>query len=836
MAKPYSKLSDLPEGIKKLPKHAQEIYMAAFNNAWDQYGEDPEKAAKVAWSAVETKYEKDKDGNWVAKKDEKKSADNLEVRSMKLNSKGVGHARSLIAAGKVDRSSGWGFSGEDGNKILGKDNWDEYSKWFLATDPDEDQKTKAHYKYPYGKDGKVYRSGVIAAKQRAAQQKESDIAAAADSLLQAIDKDKKEEKTVTKAKMFFRQFEIKPDDIDKDKRTVKLSFSSETPVDRYYGTEILDHSPSSVRMGRLQSGGPLLVNHNPDDQVGVVEKANLGTDRVGRAEVRFGKSARAEEVFNDVQDGIRKFTSTGYRVYRMAEEGDHATAEEPCYRATDWEPHEISIASIPADPSVGVGRSSPEENELIMVRMVPAEPAPKPPGPIKKKEERNMEKCTVCQGVMVDGKCPFCETRALELKRIKEINAIADKFKDIVKDAPDMARRSIEKGDSEEVFRRLILDAVGHPDPTPSRPANAKEKVFRSFGEQLQYIAVMSDTSPGSRRAVDLFGSDVTRHWMDFNRAISGMSVSVPSDGGFMVQTEFTTALLQKAWETGILLGRCSRIPVGPDADGLEGPYIDETSRATGSRWGGVQIYRRAEAVEATNKQPKLGKFEIRLEDLKGLAYITNRLLRDATALEAWVSRGFLEEFGFVADNEIIRGSGVGEMLGVLNCGAFISVSKEGGQAAKTIVFENLVKMYARMLGKLRPAGVWFYNQEIEPQLFSLGLSIGVGGVPVWMPAGGLSNSPYSSLFGRPMIPIEQAEALGTVGDIMFLNLGEYIVIDKGGIEAAQSMHARFIYDEMTFKWTYRINGMPATPWRTVLTPFKGAGTLSPFIGLQTRS
>ena len=645
----------------------------------------------------------------------------------------------------------------------------------------------------------------------------------------------KEEKSVIKSAMLFRQFDIKPSDINHEKRTVNLTFSSETPVDRFFGKEILDHSPSSIRMDRLKSGGPLLVNHNQDDQVGVVEDASIGADRVGRATVRFGKSARAEEVFNDVKDGIRRFTSTGYRVHRMTEEGDHAENDDPTYRITDWEPHEISMASIPADPTVGVGRTSQGENEVIVIRSI-KEPEATPVPEIKpKKEERKMEKCTVCGTDLLNGKCPVCEARMearkSETHRIRDITAMGEKFKKV-----ELSQTYIIEGKSVDEFRKAILSDMPDPQLVPKvEPQPKTEKMFRSFGEQLQYVAVMSDTSSGHRRAVDMFGSDITRHWMDLNRAISGMSVSVPPDGGFMVQTEFTTALLQKAWETGLLLSRCTRIPIGPDADGLEGPYIDETSRATGSRWGGVQIYRTAEAGVATTKQPKLGKFEIRLEDMKGLAYITNRLLRDATALEAWVSRGFLEEFGFVIDDEIIRGNGVGQCLGVLNSPALITVAKETGQATKTIQYENLTKIYSRMLGRLRSGGVWFYNQEIEPQLFTLGLTLGTGGAPVWMPAGGISGSPYSTLFGRPMIPIEQADALGSVGDIMFLDLGEYIIIDKGGIEAAQSMHVRFIYDEMTFKWTYRINGMPAPPWRTVLTPYKGVATLGPFVALAAR-
>lgn len=104
-----------------------------------------------------------------------------------VNRKGVSHARSLIAAGKIDQGS-WSFSAADGNALLGDNNWSEYGKWFLATDSEADAETKERYKYPFGKSGKIYRRGVIAAKSRAAQQNLTAVVDAADSLLEAIDK------------------------------------------------------------------------------------------------------------------------------------------------------------------------------------------------------------------------------------------------------------------------------------------------------------------------------------------------------------------------------------------------------------------------------------------------------------------------------------------------------------------------------------------------------------------------------------------------------------------------------------------------------------------------
>ena len=153
-----------------------------------------------------------------------------------------------------------------------------------------------------------------------------------------------------KTGIFRRSYELRSDDVDQDSREVGLSFSSEEGVERWFGTEILDHDPSSVRLGRLTDGGPLLVDHDPADHVGVVEKATVSKDRVGRALVRFGKSSRANEIFADVVDGIRRHISVGYRIHSMKQDDE----SDEVFRAVDWEPYEISLVSIPADASVGV--------------------------------------------------------------------------------------------------------------------------------------------------------------------------------------------------------------------------------------------------------------------------------------------------------------------------------------------------------------------------------------------------------------------------------------------------------------------------------------------------
>lgn len=171
-------------------------------------------------------------------------------------------------------------------------------------------------------------------------------------------------KTIT-SKPLIREAVFDTREIDIETRTVDLAFSSETPVERWFGEEILDHAPESVRLGRLTNGAPVLVDHDSRDQVGVVESAVIDGDRVGRAKVRFGQSARAMEIFNDVKDGIRTKISVGYRILKMQLEDPSAETES--YRATDWEPFEVSVVSVPADDAVGVGRNSDDaENEILI--------------------------------------------------------------------------------------------------------------------------------------------------------------------------------------------------------------------------------------------------------------------------------------------------------------------------------------------------------------------------------------------------------------------------------------------------------------------------------------
>jgi len=242
----------------------------------------------------------------------------------------------------------------------------------------------------------------------------------------------------------FRGFEIDTRAINEEARTVDLAFSSETAVERFFGDEILDHGKSSIRLDRMNQGGPLLMDHDHRDHIGVVESANIGPDRIGRARVRFGNSARAKEVWQDVLDGIRKHVSVGYRIHRMAL--DESTDEKDIYRATDWEPYEISLVSVPADASVGVGRAQTGESFSITVEDY--------------REENTMAQNTAAESEpeTVDVQAITNEIREAEIKRVRDLEAIGEKYAAF--GGKELAREMIAKGKDVSAMRDAVLERL----------------------------------------------------------------------------------------------------------------------------------------------------------------------------------------------------------------------------------------------------------------------------------------------------------------------------------------------------------------------------------------
>ena len=357
------------------------------------------------------------------------------------------------------------------------------------------------------------------------------------------------------------------------------------------------------------------------------------------------------------------------------------------------------------------------------------------------------------------------------------------------------------------------------PDPKEA----VEDSEYKNLGEFMLDV-----------RAATLAGGKTSPKWE--KRAILGLNETVPAEGGFLVDKPLSSELIKRVYDTGTLASRCRRIQIGPGANGLKINAVDETSRVTGSRWGGVQTYWAGEATGVTASKPAFRQMSLELKKLMSIYYATDEELADATALTSVATQAFTEDMGFMLDDAIIRGSGAGQPQGILSGTALITVAKETGQAADTILFENISKMWNRMRSKNRANAVWFINQEIEPELDKMAFPVGTAAVPVYLPMNGISGAGFSTLKGKPVIPIEQASGAGDVGDIMLLDLSQYLLIEKGGIQAASSIHVQFLTDQQVFRFTMRVDGQPI--WNSALTPYKKTAsgyTIGPYVTLAAR-
>lgn len=343
---------------------------------------------------------------------------------------------------------------------------------------------------------------------------------------------------------------------------------------------------------------------------------------------------------------------------------------------------------------------------------------------------------------------------------------------------------------------------------------------FHGLGEQLHAIFKFAVTREMDPRLI---------------KAPTGMNEGIDSQGGFLLQPEVVAGIMNRANEIGQITSRCRKMTIGGQANSMVFNAIDETSRAS-TRWGGIVGYWLAEAGSKTSSHPKFRQMTLTLKKVIGAFYATDELLADVPALESLCMQGFAEEINFQVEDAIVNGTGAGKPLGIANSNCLVTVAKETApaQAADTVLSENIFKMWARMYAKSRANAVWIINQDIEPQLFGMYKMVGVSGVPVYLPAGGLSQAPYGTLLGRPVIPVEYCATLGDKGDIVLADFSQYVLAEKGGIQSASSIHVNFMTDESVFRLVYRCDGQPL--WNAALTPFKGSNTLSPFVTLAERA
>jgi HK97 family phage major capsid protein len=310
--------------------------------------------------------------------------------------------------------------------------------------------------------------------------------------------------------------------------------------------------------------------------------------------------------------------------------------------------------------------------------------------------------------------------------------------------------------------------------------------------------------------------------------AAAGGSEAVASDGGFLVAAEFQQEILRRVYQTGQIFNRCQQFTTTRPA--FKFPQFDESSRATGSRLGGVTVYNQNEADAAIASKAKFSLAEVAIHKLIGLVYCSDEMAQDTDAFATWATYSFAEEMKFRIEDWTVNGTGAGEPLGVTASPATITVAKESGQGSATVVSANVQNMSARLWSASRPNACWLFNQGFRGSLTTLQTTVGAAGSVnmLWSSADGVDR-----LDGIPAYESEYCAAAGSQGDLILADFSRYAIVIRELMRSELSVHVRWLTDESTFRFVTRIGGqtIDARP----VTPKNGSNTTSPFVCLAAR-
>jgi HK97 family phage major capsid protein len=392
------------------------------------------------------------------------------------------------------------------------------------------------------------------------------------------------------------------------------------------------------------------------------------------------------------------------------------------------------------------------------------------------------------------------------------------------------AKEAVEQYKAKDITRKIPAGNVEVVQDEVDKITSDKKGGFKSFGHYLKDLITVADKFKDT--------PETLKNWQNAVQKTAGtMEEGDLAQGGYRVPVGFGEAIFQQALEESVVRGKSQFQPIRNQSLKI---VADVDSNHQTNFFGGVTIYRSGEGGQITASNPTYQQIQLTLHKVTGLCHVTSELIEDSDmAVEADVTRKFSQAIAFTMDDDFINGNGSNKPLGMLNSGnpALITVTAVSGQGASTIVADNIIDMYYRMYPQGVKSAVWLANYDTFPQLVKLVLSIGTAGVPLWMPANGegLVNAPNGTLFGRPLILTEKCQALGTAGDIAFVDFSKYIVAGKANNESptvATSIHLKFDYDMQSFRFVMRYDGQPL--WVSPLTPKYSSTTVSPFIVLSS--
>lgn len=299
------------------------------------------------------------------------------------------------------------------------------------------------------------------------------------------------------------------------------------------------------------------------------------------------------------------------------------------------------------------------------------------------------------------------------------------------------------------------------------------------------------------------------------DRIVNTASETLPSGGGFSVPEEFAAWLLDASLEDEIVRPRAQVWPMKSET--LKVPGFDAASH-TSSLYGGLTGTWIAELGASTEVFAKLRQIQLSTKKLACYTAASNELVADGIDYEKQIQAALIKTIGWYLDYAFIQGTGAGQPLGIINDPALVTVSKETGQKTSTVVFENCVKMYARLAPQCMNKAVWLASQTLVPQLLTMSLSVGTGGAPI-QPAVMQQNGQFS-LLGKPVIFSEKIPALGSLGQLMLTDLSQYIVGMRKEVTIDKSIHPGWTTDTASYRAIVRADGQGS--WDKAITPKAG--------------
>lgn len=466
--------------------------------------------------------------------------------------------------------------------------------------------------------------------------------------------------------------------VDVEARTVELAFASEEPYRRWFGIEVLDCQAGSIRLGRLNNGAALLDNHDSDEQIGVVEKAWVDADKVCRAVVRFSRSDEGESMFQDVQDGIRRHVSVGYMIHKYIEETTVAAdgTENTVCRVTDWEPYEISLVAVPADPTVGIGRAEGSEAiETTIVRKAAPETAPVTQ-PVK--EIRIMENHEL-----------IAQGRDAEQRRTADLLALADTYAEF--GARDLVAEFIRNGKSTEQFLNAVMGKIQDRHTTAADieiGMSDKEKARYSIGNAIRAMISGDWSKAGLERAASdavakRTGFTPEGFFVPVEMYSRGFSAGTAAEAGNLIQTSVLGSEFVDVLRNQLVLSQLGVRVLGGLTSNIAIPRKSAAST--------IAAYTEIASITASN--PSTTQITLSPKRVGGqVLYSKQALIQGNPDVDMMLRDDLAQGVGVQIENYAINGTGTApQPRGLFNFNGVGSVV--GGTNGATLAWSHLVDL-----------------------------------------------------------------------------------------------------------------------------------------------